>query len=506
MPRVIDITQAPARKQSQFQSLDPTQDHLGFKSKSVTGQEPSKGFNFKKGIEGVKKSLPGRVAGAVAGFGRGAAKSAITGTGATLSSIGERGIKGLGRILTPKKFEEKLGFARTEKTAGQQIRESEALKPKGTAEKVGAFAEKVGEFFIPGTAGLKLGKAALGARALKLGKAGSLALKTGVAATEAAGITALQTGSLKQGATAGAITGALVPGGAGAANLAKRLGNFAFTRVIPTTPIQAAKDIAKGISGRVGEQFAKTGISLTRKGFVKKSEQLVQSLGKELGASIDQAVKLTPRKFTAQQLTKGLKKEILDDPGVLKRLKATPIDLPKVEKVIDDTIRQYKKLIGIKKLDIKDVQKLKVMLGNGLESEFDRAVGATLKAKPITEITLRKRLKNVVEEAVPDAKELNQQMAPLLEGLKRLGKKAPSGNQLLSDLLVGGFVGGGADELFNNPQRFFKNALLGILLKRGVRGTAFKTISGTALRSAEKLADNKALIQSLRKLVQDEES
>jgi hypothetical protein len=100
------------------------------------------------------------------GFIRGVGKEIVNfATGA--SSLGERGIKALGRAVTPKQFEENLGFEKTEQTSAERLIPEEARTPEGTAEKAGFYGTQIAEYLIPQT---KITKgASLGQKAIQLG-------------------------------------------------------------------------------------------------------------------------------------------------------------------------------------------------------------------------------------------------------------------------------------------------------------------------------------------------
>lgn len=155
-------------------------------------------FSAKKGFEGVKKGFQtGGGAKALLDPLVGAAKG-VGSTVSGLSSLGERAIKGTGRLLTPKKFEEKLGFAKEDQTAGQTAQEK-FFTPTSGFQKAGFGLEQIAEFAVPGALGAKAGKGAgLGARVLEG------ALTTG-------GVTAAQEGEFGKEALIGAAIGGGLP-------------------------------------------------------------------------------------------------------------------------------------------------------------------------------------------------------------------------------------------------------------------------------------------------------
>lgn len=139
--------------------------------------------------EGVS-GLPG----VVKGVGKG-----VISTFRGASGLGEKMLKGTLRTILPKAAEEKLGIAdRTKQTGAELLIPQEMVTPRGTAENVGFYGEQIGEFFIPGSASLKVGKAAqaatTGGRLLKgAAKLGAISATEGILGT---GQAALQSGKL----------------------------------------------------------------------------------------------------------------------------------------------------------------------------------------------------------------------------------------------------------------------------------------------------------------------
>jgi len=139
------------------------------------------------------------------------------GAGSTLagaSSLGEKTLKGIGRIITPKSMEEKLGFAKSP-TGAESLGLQEKLKPTNTAQKIGFGVEQVGEFLVPGATSLKVGKAIQGARTLagtpKLAKVAGLAGRSLTEAGLFGGQTALQQGEIGDEAKRAALLGGAFP-------------------------------------------------------------------------------------------------------------------------------------------------------------------------------------------------------------------------------------------------------------------------------------------------------
>jgi len=199
------------------------------RSKGLTVDQISKFETGEKPTQQPKKSfqVPG-VSQATRGFAN-LNIGLLKGVGSTLrgaSSLGERGIKSVGRLVTPKRFEEKLGFVKEKTTSAERLIPEEVIKPRGASQKIGFGIEQVGEFFIPGSMSLKAGKVA--GAITKGGKLAKGATKLGaIGATEAVlgtGQSALQRGKLgKEELGVGAISLVAPTALAGAGKIAKAI-------------------------------------------------------------------------------------------------------------------------------------------------------------------------------------------------------------------------------------------------------------------------------------------
>lgn len=146
--------------------------------------------------------------GVATGIGKGLA-STFTGTAA----LGEKVLGGIGRALTPKKYEAMLGFEKQAVPLAEQVIPEKYRKPQGTAEKVGFYGEQIGEFLLPG------GEISKGAKALEeslkgLSLAPKLAKFGGAVGAEAlggAGVSALQSGGDIKETAMGGLAGAAAP-------------------------------------------------------------------------------------------------------------------------------------------------------------------------------------------------------------------------------------------------------------------------------------------------------
>lgn len=155
-------------------------------------------------------------------FAVGAGKGVIS-TLKGASSLGERGIKAIGRLITPKSLEKTFGFEKTKETSAQQLQRNIEQRlgakpgsltgPIGRMQKAGFLTEQIAEFFLPGTAALKIGKVAETAvRGGRLAKGLTrLAATAEAEGMLAAGQTAIQTGELGEEARRAGLFGAAMP-------------------------------------------------------------------------------------------------------------------------------------------------------------------------------------------------------------------------------------------------------------------------------------------------------
>jgi hypothetical protein len=136
----------------------------------------------------------------------------------------------------------------------------DALRPSNTAQQVGYTAEQIGEFFIPGGAAGKLGKAA------EIAKSAAL---TGVQGGGAA--------SMSASAALSAI-----PGG-GAAKAAKGLRSSAIAS--ETRALGPTKEWAKTEAAKLAPQMLERGVRGSRPAMLERAEAASKEAGQRLGAA-----------------------------------------------------------------------------------------------------------------------------------------------------------------------------------------------------------------------------
>lgn len=303
--------------------------------------QPEKDSWYKKGI---KKGLQAEKE-TITGFGKG-----VLSTVRGLSSVGEGILKGVGRILTPKSMEDKLGFSKTEQSSAQELIPEEMTRANTGYETLGKTVEQVGEFFIPAGKVAKADKAIdLMIAGSKLSKGAKIASKIATAAglqgASAAGVTLAQTGdkekAVKAGLTAGAIAGTLR--GVGEVARAIKIPEKLYSRIFKTKYNDFAGEVKVEQLAKIKEADPNRYAELVREGIVK-----------EVGG------KVTINETLAKQaLDKGLKgslqnmaSEVYDDTLSLE-MKAreaarnikTPIAIKQGDKladVLDDIALEYK--------------------------------------------------------------------------------------------------------------------------------------------------------------------
>lgn len=365
------------------------------------------------------------------------------------------------------------------------------LTPTTTAGKVGFATEQVGELLTP--TGLESAVAKSVPQMLSktpkvvqvLGELGAKSLASG---TEQAARTALQEGEINDKVKQSGFIGAATPFVSETFSKGlNKIGDFAYSRLVPTTIKEAATDMRKGLN--LGEALSSTGFSLTKSSVIRKVGQQVKNLGNQLDDAITGFTTRNPNaSYTIDDIAHTVD-NTLSDKKIAEKMKIAPVDIEKSRQAIVERLDEYRKLYGKQKLNVNDLQKIKVALGDGLEKAYNLAPSAPIKASALTDMQVRSELRQLVEKHVPQTAEINKKLAPLLESLGRMKEKgAYSG--VLTDVIAGSMAGQTAGSIWENPKGFFKNAILGVLAKRGAQSTATKTLVGTLAKNAARLTED----------------
>lgn len=424
---------------------------------------------------------------------------AAKGVGSTLLSMGQLGSKALesGYNATIGKLTN--GKALSGSQAAEQAKNSKLLERKNLGQKIGFGGEQIGEFFVPVGVGAKaklVSKVGQVAEKIPLiGKALPLTSKVATEGAEQYARTSVQEGDTNKNATVAGFLGAATPLLSKAGSIAGKLSNVLYSRTIPTTITEAARDVRKGLN--IGGALSETGVSLSRKTLLSKVNSSISKLGNTLDSAIENS---GSNGFKMSQLLKNTRQE-LESNFLAKAMKLSPVDVKSAENVIIGRLDEYKKLYGNKTLSLKEIQEIKVGLGNELEKVYKQALDVPIKAKALADMKVRQTLARTIEKAVPNAQSLNRSMAPLLEAQGRLMKKgAYSG--YLTDVLAGGFAAGSVGDIISDPVGYMKKFATGVIVKRIGTSTAAKTITAQALKDIQKIAGSPQFYQILRELIE----
>lgn len=132
------------------------------------------------------------------GFGKGVGKGLLS-TVRGASSLGEKMIKSVGRVATPKSLEKAFGFQKADQTTAEKVISDESVTPVGTGEKIGFGAQQLAEFLVPSS------------KIAKLSKGRNLLTRSAIEGSAVGGQTAIQQGGFDEDAKVNAIVGAMFP-------------------------------------------------------------------------------------------------------------------------------------------------------------------------------------------------------------------------------------------------------------------------------------------------------
>lgn len=345
--------------------------------------------------------------GGLLGANVGAAKGVVS-TLTGMSSLGERGIKAVGRLLTPKRFEETLGFEKTETTSAERLVPEKFRKAEGTAEKIGFGIEQFAEFLIPGSASLKFGAATkLAAKAKGLGKFGQGAARlAGIGGAEAVlgtGQAGLQSGEIgKEEAVIGGIS-LISPA------VLSGLGKVA--KVVTPQPV---KNLIKETIEKAVRPSAK---SINTPGYFDKGENAFRVMNKYKSLSGDVSGEVRNPETVAETLTalKGAKSSIYKIYDAISR-NATDMGAQfSASPIIADTINLTKSKgwsAKIKEYANKQAKSLADLEGVSPSRVQDRVEELTSSYNPL--LTGEQRLQQEIDLSI--ASRLKSNLDELIEG------------------------------------------------------------------------------------------
>ena len=435
------------------------------------------------------------------GQAKGVASTAMS-MGELGSGIMEKGYDATIGKMTGKKAQKGSEMAR-------EMKESKIMERKGFAQKAGFVTEQIGEFFlpVPGGAKVKAGGwlaknapkiAEVAEKAPSVVKFGASVLGKGASeATEMGAKSLLQTGDVKEAESAakwGMAGGAISRVATGALS---KLGDAFYGMAIPSTITEKAKDARKLIN--TGEAASETGISASRAGLTKKISDRIKIFGQELERIVGAENKNVTRSMddVIVETEKLIKSKSLG-----KEMQLSPIDVTEAEVKIAEVLNQYKTMYGGKTLNAGELQKLKQDLGLGLVKVFDKNLATPIRAKGMAEQELYHSLDKFLDTNINNYQALNEKLAPLLTARGRLQKKGKYSGYI-TDVMVAGMVGSTGGDIMTDPIGFMKNALMGVLVKRGLSSTAAMTTAGTILKSSGGAFEKPEFWQIVREAVQN---
>lgn len=380
----------------------------------------------------------------------------------------------------------------------------ELFKPQGADQQMGADAEQLAELFLPVGAASKVGlvekAASLSSKSPKVAKVLGFGTKVLTEGAEQASRAALQEGELNKNVSTAGLLGAATPIVSGTiGKLSDKLGNAIFSFTVPTTPGQRAKDFGRALD--VGEAVSKTGVSISKGSLLNKIRSEAQQLGGKLDDVLSAFETKNPNAvFNIDDVAQSVSSELTPE-KLAKTMQISPVDVPSAREAVIKRLDEYKSLYAGKDFTVKDLQGLKVSMGNALEDVYKKALDAPLKAKALTDVTLRSSLRRTIQNLVPETETINKALAPLLESEGRiLAKGAYSG--YLTDIIAGSLSAGSAGDILADPVGYGKRFLTGVIAKRLGTSTAAKTLSGTVLKDASRVLASPQFTQVLRRMVE----
>lgn len=498
-PTQQDIEEVWNSVKDQKSSAKPTQ--------QPTSQPEKKGFDFKKGIQGVKDKILDPLASGAMGVIGGAYEA--TGNMVKVSdyinpvSWAE---KAKGKITGQRNptFGE---FAQKETAQGADFirgQTPEAFGEHKTAQATGEFVGKV----LPQVA---LGQAVTAP--VVTAARGALPATGAIAKTvpflarsgmETVGYSGANRGELPT-KTELATGLAFDTAAAGVSAGLNKLGNFLFSTTIPKSLKERTKQMMMGTDP--GEAVSKTGVSMNQKSVYKKLVKESQKVADDVADMI--SPKETGAVHQLDDVIGDLKNKVKENKSLWRKLKLSPIDEKKAFQVIDDISEQYRELYP-DGLTLKALDDIKSQISTGLQTEFNRALTATVRAAPAAEMEVRKSIVDYLDKEVPGYKAKMTEWAPILEAKGILKKKGAGYSRYLTSLIGGAAYAGGSinpieatQKAASDPLKFVTDFLTGAVLTKAATSTLAKTTAGSLAKKTANQLTNEYGKTGLRNLLLD---
>jgi len=434
----------------------------------------------------------------IANFGIGVGKGAIS-TLEGASSLGERMLRGATKALLPKAAEEVMGISGDlEQTEAEKLIPEEYRTPEGTAQKAGFMTEQIAEFFIPGAASAKVGKAAKASKYLETAPkwAKELVPLLSRSLTEA-GVVGTQV-SIQQGKADKEALGAA--GVAAAFPIAGAALSKAAQPLKELRPKVASRLINSIIKPRAGEfAYGKNpGLQIAKEGIVANSmDDLISKVSKkkaEVGRMIGDAIKPVANEIVS---AKNVLNPIDDALAKLSRAPQTnSAAINRLQAVKDDILSMVAN--NLDDVSIEELSQLKMDIGDlakwtGSASD-DKLVNTAIQNS-------YRAARDIIEEKAPAITKLNERWGNLLSAEKAAKHRADILNRQdligLGEKVLGTGVGATTGFLLGGDAQ---GAVLGGVgaagLSKLMATPAFRTRIASMLAKATD-AEKKQLLRSL---------
>jgi hypothetical protein len=422
LQRVRDMRSRASQPESENEDLDIEQSNDRIQAaEMVLGQfERAKSNVTAQQSTQAKQNLQQKSEGAkgVAGFGLGAAK----GAGSTAFNIGNMGQSVLdntiGRVISAASGD---GFTKPvnqgQELAGQAIQES--LKPVGTAEKAGFVTEQIGEFFVPGGAGMKAAKAAEAAMGTsKLAKATGLATRVLTEGSINAAQTASQGGDSSDIKKSGIIGMALPAVSKSLSQIISKLPESSWANVLKRTSKQVTKN------PNLPKQAAETGLVGSKESIVKQSQKAIQAIEFQL----DDLLEKSGKKVDGQAVA-----------GYLQDLKETYKNIPGESYAVNilGTLQQEVREKGL--MTVKEANVLKRNIYQVIEDSYGKG-NLDVPGKTAGQKIIASGLKQEIEKVIPEVKKLNEKQAVYVQMKKAIERQLSQGEgRGIAGVRLGGY-------------------------------------------------------------------
>jgi len=448
----------------------------------ITLQELAKrkGIELKPVVEEKPKTFLQKTGEVIKGAGKG-----LLSTLSGASAIGENMLKTTGRIITPKSLEKTFGFQKEDLSSAKNlqnkiennlgIQTGSLTTPINNLQKIGFTLEQIAEFFVPGGASLKAGKAAetavVGGKLLKgITKFGATGLTEAGITT---GLASLQKGKIdKETVEQGLISGAVFPGLGALSKFGEKVGTSLWGSVLNRTKAMVEK------SPKLEQQVSQLGLFGTKKMIAKKAATEIQSLETQLDDLITPSIGKISSSTVASKLDdlEELYKQIPGEEGSITMIK-----------------NLKNEMIKKGEMTVTEAQKLKRSIYKIIKKSYGKGT-LEIPAKIESQKLLAMGLKEEIERIIPEAKKLNEKQAIFLQVKKALDKElarprkgiAGTGIGLYDLALVGAGYGiSGGD--------FEKTAGL-LALKKGAESTILRTGTAAMIKYFNGLSPTKKMM------------